>query len=161
MLNTLSIRSAREADYEQWLILWGQYNEFYGRANETALPIEISDTTWSRFFESDDVFCLIATIDGQICGIAHCVYHYVTTSIKKSCYLNDLFTIESLRGRGIGKALIAAVYARALKEGAARVYWQTKESNANARALYDQVADYEGFIVYKHMLPQAAFQSQN
>ncbi|WP_370246276.1 N-acetyltransferase family protein [Candidimonas sp. SYP-B2681] len=113
----------------------------------------MSNTTWSRFFEGSDLFCLIAEVDGQICGIAHCIYHYSTTSIKKSCYLNDLFTIGNLRGQGIGKALIAAVYARALKEGAARVYWHTNHSNVNARALYDQVADYEGFIVYKHILP--------
>ena len=115
--------------------------------------MEVSNTTWSRFFKGGDVFCLIAEVDDQICGIAHCIYHYSTTSIKKSCYLNDLFTIGSLRGQGIGKALIAAVYAKALKEGAARVYWHTQDSNVNARALYDQVADYDGFIVYKHILP--------
>ena len=35
---------------------------------------------------------------------------------------------------------------------AARVYWQTHESNAVARRLYDRVAENSGFIVYRHPL---------
>lgn len=153
MVNGLLIRGVRETDYEQWLPLWQQYNEFYGRSGDTALPLEITKATWRKFFDDDDVFCLVAEKDGQLCGIAHCIYHHVTTSTQKACYLNDLLTVKTLRGLGIGKALIAAVYARAQEDGASRVYWQTHESNVTARALYDQVAKHEGFIVYKHVLP--------
>jgi RimJ/RimL family protein N-acetyltransferase len=48
--------------------------------------------------------------------------------------------------------LIEAVYARAREQGLQRVYWQTHESNAAARRLYDQVAKNEGFIVYSRTL---------
>jgi len=45
--------------------------------------------------------------------------------------------------------LIEAVYEQARLAGSTRVYWQTHETNAVARRLYDQVAERSGFIVYR------------
>jgi GNAT superfamily N-acetyltransferase len=47
------------------------------------------------------------------------------------------------------RALIAAVYERAQRAGCLQVYWQTHESNLTAMALYDQVAERSGFLVYQ------------
>ena len=69
--------------------------------------------------------------------------------IAPNCYLQDLFTREGLRGKGIGRALIEAVYERARQDAAERVYWQTHETNATAMKLYDQVAERSGFVVYR------------
>jgi GNAT superfamily N-acetyltransferase len=69
-----------------------------------------------------------------------------------SCYLQDLFTVEAARGKGIGRALINAVYQQAAHAGLQRVYWQTHESNQTAMRLYDQVADRSGFLVYRKQL---------
>ena len=52
-------------------------------------------------------------------------------------------------GRGVGRALIEALYARARAAGAQRVYWHTHETNARARALYDRVAEHGGFLLYR------------
>jgi GNAT superfamily N-acetyltransferase len=81
-------------------------------------------------------------------GLVHYLFHRSTTSIEPTCYLQDLFTDARLRGRGVGRALIEAVYAAAREAGATRVYWQTHETNATAMKLYDQVADRTGFLVY-------------
>ena len=72
--------------------------------------------------------------------------------IGKACYLHDLFTLESARGHGVGKALIEAVYEKARAQGSPRVHWQTQETNTAARGLYDKVADYTGFIVYRKLV---------
>ena len=64
-------------------------------------------------------------------------------------HLNDLFVDPTGRRSGVARKLIEAVYAAADKEGAAKVYWLTHESNAAARLLYDQVARYGGFIQYQ------------
>ena len=50
-----------------------------------------------------------------------------------------------MRGKGIGRALILDVYARARDLGVPRVYWQTHETNRTAQKLYDAVADRPGF----------------
>ncbi len=83
-------------------------------------------------------------------GIAHYLFHRSTTRIEPVCYLQDLFTAPEARGRGVGRALIEGVYVQASSAGAKRVYWQTRESNAAARLLYDKVASHLGFIVYSH-----------
>jgi GNAT superfamily N-acetyltransferase len=65
------------------------------------------------------------------------------------CYLQDLFTAPEARGKGVARALIAAVTDWARAEGCSRVYWSTHETNATARRLYDQVALNRGFILYQ------------
>ncbi len=153
MTGSLIIRPVAPGDYDQWLPLWQGYNEFYGRSGATALPDEITRTTWTRFFdESEPVFAQVAERDGQLLGIVHYLYHRSTTAITPICYLNDLFTVAAARGQGVGRALIEAVYDAARKEGQSRVYWLTHETNRTAQVLYDQVADNSGFIVYRKPL---------
>ena len=155
---TVTIRPAIREDYTQWLPLWHGYNKFYGRSGPTALPDAITQTTWARFFDVyEPMHCLVAELDdGQerkLVGLVHYLYHRSTLSMAPYCYLHDLFTDETLRGQGIGRKLIEAVYEQAAKDGAGRVYWLTHETNATARKLYDQVADLSGFLVYRKNLP--------
>ena len=95
---------------------------------------------------------LVAERDGELLGLAHYLFHRSTIMIAPTCYLQDLFTAESARGQGIGRALIEAVYERARAAGASRVYWQTHETNRTAMALYDRVAERSGFLVYRKNL---------
>lgn len=150
---TLTVRAIERDDYERWRPLWDGYNAFYGRSGPTALPLEITATTWTRFFDpAEPMHALVAESDGALIGLAHYLYHRVTTSIVPLCYLNDLFTSEAARGKGVGRALIEAVYAEARRAGATRVYWQTHETNTTAQALYDKIAERSGFIVYRKTL---------
>ena len=143
------VRAVTQADYGAWRPLWDGYNAFYKRVGPTALAPEITQMTWSRFFDPyEPVFGLVAELDGQLVGTVHYLYHRSTTQIAPNCYLQDLFTLESVRGQGVGRALINAVYDAARRDGSPRVYWQTHESNAPGRLLYDKVAQHLGFIVY-------------
>jgi len=142
----LTIRSAVPADFEQWLPLWEGYNSFY----ERSVPAEVTRTTWSRFFDAyEPMHAIVAERDGQLLGLVHYLFHRNTAMLGPTCYLQDLFTAATTRGQGIGRALIEAVYERAQAAGSPRVYWMTQESNATARRLYDQVAEYSGFIQYR------------
>ena len=82
----------------------------------------------------------------------HYLFHRTTTAHEPVCYLNDLFTSPEARGQGVGRALIEAVYDAARRAGSTRVYWQTHETNATARTLYDKVAERSGFLVYAKRL---------
>jgi GNAT superfamily N-acetyltransferase len=153
MLTDLLIRPIEPADYEQWLPLWDGYNEFYGRSGATALPLEITQTTWARFFDPDEpVNALVAESDGKLVGLTHYIYHRSTTAIGLNCYLQDLFTNEAARGKGVGRALINGVYERAKLAGSPRVYWQTHETNIAAMKLYDKIAERSGFLVYRKLI---------
>jgi GNAT superfamily N-acetyltransferase len=148
-----TIRPLSPADRAAWEPLWAGYNAFYDRAGATALPAQVTQTLWERFFDpAEPVFALVAEQPGRMAGIAHYLFHRSTTRIEPVCYLQDLFTSPEARGRGVGRALIEGVYAQARHAGAKRVYWQTRETNAAGRRLYDQVARHLGFIVYSHEL---------
>jgi len=144
------VRDLGREDRDAWQVLWDGYNAFYGRHGDTALPGEVTETTWDRFFdEAEPVHALVATLDGVLVGLTHYLFHRTTVDVAQTCYLQDLFTAERVRGRGVGRALIAEVARRAKGQGSARVYWMTHETNTTAMVLYDQVAELSGFLVYR------------
>ena len=153
MSRSILTRPVETSDYEAWRALWDGYNAFYGRVGATALPEEMTSTTWERFFTAaEPVRALVAEYQGRVVGLAHYIFHRSTTRLHEVCYIQDLFTAERFRGKGVGRQLILAVYDAARREGCSRVYWQTQASNAKGRALYDKVAEHKEFIVYSHDL---------
>ena len=142
-------RSERAA----WEKLARGYNDFY----ETELPDRDYDRAWDRLLQDREIHGLGARLDGQLggqlIGIAHYLFH---ASIWRdhSCYLQDLFVDETVRGQGAARRLIDAVADAARQRGAVRYYWQTKQDNTRARALYDKVARFRGFIRYDYVLEQ-------
>jgi len=149
MADKIVIRPVGEDEREAWNPLWAGYLAFY----KSPLTREISDLTWQRFHDPDEqLFALGGYINGELMGIAHYLFHRSTWAPHRYCYLEDLFVAESARGLGLGRALIEKVYARALAANASRVYWLTQSNNAQARILYDKVADNLGFIQYRKVL---------
>ena len=153
MSSSIEVRPVEPTDFDAWKPLWDGYNAFYGREGATALRPEITQSTWRRFFDpAEPVYALVAEEQGRLVGLTHYLFHRSTTRIELVCYLQDLFTDRSRRGRGIGRALIQGVYDRARANGITRVYWQTQASNTAGRLLYDKVARHSGFIVYSREL---------
>ena len=98
------------------------------------------------------MYALVAECDGQLIGLVHYLFHRNTIMLQPTCYLQDLFTAEAARGKGVGRALIEAVYEQARLAGVMQVYWRTHGSNSMARRLYDSVAEDSGFVVYRKRL---------
>jgi len=141
------IRPIDTEDRKQWEPLWRGYQRFY----KVDLPPEVTETTWQRFFDGlEPMQALVAEDGAELVGIVHYLFHRSTWMVGPICYLQDLFTAEKARGKGVGRALIEEVYARARACGATRVYWHTHETNATARSLYDRVATLSGFVQYRN-----------
>jgi GNAT superfamily N-acetyltransferase len=144
-----AVRPVQESDHAQWKLLWDGYNAFYGRKDATALPLAITQMTWSRFFDAAEPVHALVAMDGErMLGMVHYIFHRSTIYLAPTCYLQDLFTVEAARGAGVGRALIEAVYEKAREAGTVRVYWNTHETNATAMRLYDKVAARSGFLQY-------------
>jgi len=82
-------------------------------------------------------------------GVSTYLFHGHTWQPEPRCYLIDLFSTPKLRGKGIGRALIEAVYEKADEYGCCQVYWLTQDFNEAARRLYDKVAKVTPFIKYQ------------
>lgn len=151
--SALTIRRIRRDDYDAWRPLWDGYNAFYGRSGPTALDERITSQTWDWFFDPPKgVHALVAELDGRLVGLVHYLFHRSTSRLADVCYLQDLFTDATCRGRGVGRALIEGVVEAAQAAGSSRVYWTTQVTNTAGRLLYDQVAEHKGFIVYSREL---------
>jgi RimJ/RimL family protein N-acetyltransferase len=142
-----TIRALGAGDEAAWRALWRDYQTFY----DTALSDAVFATTWARLLDpAEPMFALGAFDDsGRLLGIVHAIFHRSCWTLGPYCYLQDLYTAAEARGRGVGRALIDAVCARARDAGAGRLYWLTHDTNATARALYDRVATDAGFIQYR------------
>lgn len=126
-----------------WEPLARGYKAFY---NTQTTDAEYA-AAWNRLMQGRPVAGLAAFADGQLVGFAHYLFHASTWS-DGACYLQDLYTLPSARGQGIGRMLIEGVARVARDAGASRLYWLTHEGNAAARLLYNRVASYAGFIRY-------------
>jgi len=146
-MNDLVIRPVESSDEGAWRRLWTAYLAFY----ETVLPEEIYVATFSRLLSgaANEFGGLLAVLDGRPVGLAHILFHRSCWHLAPVCYLQDLFADPDVRGKGIGRALIEAVYSHAQAAGTTEVYWMTQEFNATARQLYDRIADKTPFIIYQ------------
>ncbi|MCV3271018.1 GNAT family N-acetyltransferase [Roseobacter sinensis] len=143
---TVSLRPLRAADKAEWADLWTAYLAFY----ETSRPADLYDLYFERLLGDDpqDYACIVAEAGGRLVGLTHYLFHRHGWSEENVCYLQDLYAVPEVRGQGVGRALIEAVYAAADAAGAPGVYWLTQDFNTTARQLYDRIGVKTPFIKY-------------
>jgi len=147
----MKIRMAEARDEPRWRELWDGYTRFYEREpNET-----ITRHTWARILDANSsVQAIVAEDDGgRVIGIANYLTHENTSTLAPVCYLQDLFVDPQVRASGTGKAMIDWLIAEMKRQGWARLYWATKETNYRARGLYDKYTPHSGFLRYQLLNP--------
>lgn len=82
---------------------------------------------------------LIGEIDGTPAGFALYLSKLSTFKGKLVCYLEDLFVVEALRGKGLGTLLLREVAAQALNNGCARLEWAVLDWNKPAIQFYEKL----------------------
>jgi GNAT superfamily N-acetyltransferase len=140
------IRRVEAADEPRWRELWDAYTRFYERE-----PVEaVTRHAWARILDPTvPVYALVAVAsDTGIIGIANYLIHENTSTLTPVCYLQDLFVDPAARAAGVGRLLIDTLWEEVKANGWAGLYWQTKENNYRARALYDSYTPHSGFVRY-------------
>lgn len=143
---TLEIRPVSKDDEAAWRRLWTDYLSFY----ETSVGEDVYRMSFSRLLSDDpaEFRGRLAMLDGAPVGLVHFFFHRHMWRVEDVCYLQDLYADPEVRGRGIGRALIEAVYDAADAAGSPTVYWLTQEFNTEARKLYDRIGTVTPFIKY-------------
>lgn len=140
------IEPLKTGDYEEWLPLWRGYQAFY----EVDIPEETTRVTFARLNDAGEPMGAFLARDdaGRAVGMVHWIMHRSCWTTGDYCYLQDLFVAPDIRGGGVGRLLIEAVYGVAQKHGCSRVHWLTQFSNERAMLLYDRIATKSGFLQY-------------
>ena len=145
MTAPLLIRPVAAQDRPDWARLLQLYAEFY----KTSVSPEALDAVWGWIFDPAEPFWSdLAVRDGRVVGLVQYQLMHRSLSGAKVCYLSDLYVDQSLRGGGIGRAMIDNVITVAKARGLTNVRWLTQEFNYAGRRLYDSYRPKSDFILY-------------
>ncbi|MDZ7627896.1 MAG: GNAT family N-acetyltransferase [Parvularculaceae bacterium] len=131
---TLSIREAVNGDTDLILTLIREL-ALYERAPDAA-KASAADIENALFCAHPKVHALIADWNGEAVGFAVYFFNFSTWTGKHGVYLEDLFVRETMRGKGIGKALLGKLAGVALNRNCARVEWAVLDWNEPAIGFY-------------------------
>jgi ribosomal protein S18 acetylase RimI-like enzyme len=90
--------------------------------------------------ERDTEFLLAAAAAAPSpAGVCQLRFRHSVWMSCEDCWLEDLFVEDTMRGRGLGRALVLAAFERAGERGARRIELDTNEDNLGALALYESL----------------------
>jgi GNAT superfamily N-acetyltransferase len=91
------------------------------------------------FADSPAVFAHVADADGHLVGFALWFLNFSTWLGRHGIYLEDLYVSPAVRGRGIGKALLAELAAICMRRGYSRLEWWVLDWNKPAIGFYRSI----------------------
>lgn len=144
-VRVLQISPLSEDDRTEWETLTRRFNKYLGRE----VSDELYEQTWLRLVARVEIRGVAARLDGTMVGFAHYYFHTSVWGAGR-CNMADLFVAPEVRRQGVATSILKWVADDAEEHGAPRLYWNTTTDNSAARALYDTLADFNGFIVYTY-----------
>jgi GNAT superfamily N-acetyltransferase len=108
-----------------------EYEKLLGELEATEADIDAA-----LFADNPRLFCEIAEWDGAPAGFAAWFVNFSTFSGRPGIYLEDLFVLPALRGKGIGKALLAHLAKHCAANGWSRLQWSVLDWNKPSIEFY-------------------------
>ena len=145
----LNIRKAEKADCAL-VLKFIKDLAVYEKLDHTVVATE--DAVRSTLFgEKPYAEVLIAEWQGQPAGFALFFHNYSTFLAKPGIYLEDLFVEPTLRGKGIGKALLRHLAALAVERGCGRLEWAVLDWNEPSIEFYKSLGaiPMSDWIIYR------------
>ena len=136
-MNALSIRPATPADVPTILRFIHELAT-YEREPDAVVATE-ADLLRDGWGPTPRFTALIADFNGEPAGFALYFTSYSTWRGHHGIRLEDLYVTPALRGKGIGKALLAKLAAIAVEQGCPRLEWDVLDWNAPAIAIYETI----------------------
>jgi GNAT superfamily N-acetyltransferase len=131
---TLLIRRARKGEAGLVLSLVRELAEYEKLLHEVRATE--SDLDAALFCGAPRLFCEIAEFSGEVAGFAVWFVNFSTFSGRHGIYLEDLFVRPTLRGKGIGKALLAHLARECVANGWPRLQWSVLDWNTPSIEFY-------------------------
>src|SRR5215213_539342 len=136
-MTEIRVRTARAEDVPLILTFIGELAE-YERLSHEVVATEDSLREW-LFGERPVVEVLIGEHGGRAAGFALFFHNFSTFLGRPGVYLEDLYVRPDLRGRGLGKAMLARLARRAKERGCGRLEWSVLDWNAPSIRFYESL----------------------
>jgi GNAT superfamily N-acetyltransferase len=131
------VRPARPDDVPLLLDLFGELAEYEHLEHEMQGTEELLHE--ALFGERPAAEALIAELGSEAVGYALLFPTFSSFLTKQGVWLEDLFVRPAHRRAGVGRALLAAVAARAVARGGARLEWAALDWNELALGFYRRI----------------------
>ncbi len=118
--NNLSFRYATRDDVELVLYFIKAIAK-YEKMEDEVIATKESLEYW--LFDKTQAEVIFAMLDNKEIGFALFFHNFSTFQGKAGLYLEDIFILESYRGKGYGKAIFKELATIALKRGCGRMEW--------------------------------------
>ncbi len=129
--------SIRKSVVEDMDAVWKLIHELAVFEKEpNAVEITPDDLRRDGFGPQSSFTCFVAETQAEIVGIA-LVYPRYSTWKGVALHLEDLIVTESVRGLGVGSALLSRVVEYAKSQGVKRVSWDVLDWNEPAIKFYE------------------------
>ena len=138
---------ATEEHLDHLAVLFDDYRRFYRQSSD----LDAARRFLSDRLKSDEsvIFAArLADTDGLV-GFTQLYPMFSSVRMQRVWTLNDLFVAESVRGRGVARALMEAARVFAVSTGAVALELATERDNTTAQALYDSL-EYDRVENYLH-----------
>ncbi len=134
MPETCRIRPAAPADVPLILSLIRELAVYEKLADQVSAT-EV-DLKTALFGARPHAECVIAELGGKPAGFALFFHNFSTFLAKPGIYLEDLYVKQELRGKGVGRALLAHLASLAVRRGCGRFEWAVLDWNEPAIGFY-------------------------
>jgi GNAT superfamily N-acetyltransferase len=128
---TFSVRHARSGDAIEISALANALNVHEGKPSVIHTPVSVR-----RDILGGDFIVFVAESGGRLVG--YTIHHptYNSDLGVRGMWGVDLYVDAKMRGRGVARALIAAVAAYAVSRGYRSLWWNVRAANVRARRAY-------------------------
>ena len=134
MDSKLRIKQATEEDIPLLLSFIKKIAEYEKLEHEVVTTEEI--LMESLFGEKPSAEVIFGYLDGEPVAYAVYFYNFSTFIGKKGLYLEDLFVLPELRGKGVGKKMLLYLIQKASDEKCGRMEWAVLDWNELAISFY-------------------------
>jgi GNAT superfamily N-acetyltransferase len=142
----VEIRPARIEELEELLPLMRAYCDFYGSSPTDEGVLEMARTLIT---DPSQGAAFIAREGGRAVGFATLDWKWSMLKGARLGYLEDLYVLTEVRGRGIADALIEVCAERCRELGMPAMQWQTAPDNRRAQQVYNRTgAGSETYLEY-------------
>jgi len=128
------IRRAREEDLASIVELVEELPDYERARQDCHLTVDLLRE--ALFCPSPALFGHVAEVDGEVVGTALWFLNFSTWRGKHGIYLEDLYVRPSLRGSGLGKALLTTLAQECVARGYSRLEWSVLDWNEPAIGFY-------------------------